>query len=1126
MYKKLLITAGGGIISHNQQSPQAEAATIAIGLGGTGISCLRELKKQVYNKLLPDNVGEAVPEYKHIRFLAVDTDSSSLGDDGSIDAINKGTEFFNISCKDINGLLENRSVLELNRYLDWLRLANPAKGVTGLPILSAIDGAGGVRQAGRLLLLEKSYDFKEKVTNLIAAAKRDLPGNADINIMIFTGLGGGTGSGTFLDVCYIVYQALADMNLYGQSQVCGFFFMPDVNLDKVDMDIVRTYIQVNGFAAMKELDYCMNFEKNGDEWNQQYNGFSVKTSVPPVKLAHLVTATSADGSTRTGGYDYSMHAITDYVMEFLAKPHVPQPDANGKIPEVFNLKSHIANIKNMIRVAAKKNGGCYDYCVVGASNYYVPYKEINTYLASKIFESLKGTDEIKPSENHLQGFINTNGLSFQNIASELGSGVPAVPLREVDAGMLYDQCQGISTDVIPACLKYITDSKAVIFGKLSENKSTLLSNGIGAVNADKNSIRSLISRIKSGVDALASSSSAGPFFAAAILHDVSSQSLDNIVDGYIDRCTTQLSQEQSNLGLREESMSIALGRLQNSNPLNRKKRANGYTAAVQSYYTELKQIEFYTQLKELLVELKNHIIALYNSTYKPLTDVVSEIMASFDANLRDLLSGSNNDSTGYAKPLMTMADLKDSLDKTVESMNLADVASGFFAKLVKNPDIWRDNDENKICKAVSDHFLGELGKFTSKTMVDFLQVKFGTTNPNELTNKIYNEILKPACNEASPLFWANGTFFTSHATGYCSIPETATEVKNATKMLIGNNDFPWIKERPLEYSDTISVLEFLCAVPMFAYQGLSIYYDEYHKHMGDLIGKHLYEGDRVEKDYSLLPNIYPCSVSVGTRFENSSTSRKALIKKAIDNEVVYFEEISGVKNCFIAKYDTELLGKYFDAAKNANTLEKAAALLKNLADKPPVASSIAVATGDPQYYDSIVEDNIANSVKLMKVIEENLSLKERYSDMLKKLEAKADQITLVQNFSNAYVNGIIARDIVDMYQYYYETNGLLGAEKHVLTTIDSEPYGEYLPLYSAYVAYTNLSPEERETIKTLVKEEKVKNGALMKGTQDDIREQYKQVYHDMREKIEINYSGKENMDELVDFTEEVKKFIQ
>lgn len=48
VYKKLLINTGGGIISKRQQEEQVQnTASILIGLGGTGIDCLRTIKTQV-----------------------------------------------------------------------------------------------------------------------------------------------------------------------------------------------------------------------------------------------------------------------------------------------------------------------------------------------------------------------------------------------------------------------------------------------------------------------------------------------------------------------------------------------------------------------------------------------------------------------------------------------------------------------------------------------------------------------------------------------------------------------------------------------------------------------------------------------------------------------------------------------------------------------------------------------------------------------------------------------------------------------------------------------------------------------------------------------------------------------
>ena len=80
VYSKLLLSAGGGIISASQQAEQTKnTATLLIGLGGTGVHCIRTIKTQVYDRLKPDNPGAPVPVYSHIRFLGVDTTVRSKG---------------------------------------------------------------------------------------------------------------------------------------------------------------------------------------------------------------------------------------------------------------------------------------------------------------------------------------------------------------------------------------------------------------------------------------------------------------------------------------------------------------------------------------------------------------------------------------------------------------------------------------------------------------------------------------------------------------------------------------------------------------------------------------------------------------------------------------------------------------------------------------------------------------------------------------------------------------------------------------------------------------------------------------------------------------------------------------
>lgn len=67
VYSKLLLSAGGGVISTKQQAKQVEnTASILIGLGSTGIDCIKTIKAAVRERLEPDDPNAYAAEYKHI----------------------------------------------------------------------------------------------------------------------------------------------------------------------------------------------------------------------------------------------------------------------------------------------------------------------------------------------------------------------------------------------------------------------------------------------------------------------------------------------------------------------------------------------------------------------------------------------------------------------------------------------------------------------------------------------------------------------------------------------------------------------------------------------------------------------------------------------------------------------------------------------------------------------------------------------------------------------------------------------------------------------------------------------------------------------------------------------------
>ncbi len=1066
MYEKLLISAGGGIISQSQQAEQDDCATIAIGLGGTGISCLRSLKKEIFTRVKPDADSGLVPRYKHIKFLAVDTDKSSIGDNGTVDSLDGNTEFFNISCADIDGLLASAHILQQDPSLQWLKTANTQQNGSGISIMSAEAGAGGVRQIGRLLLLKSCKAFVSTLTNMITEARKDLMGSSNLNIHIFTGISGGTGAGTFLDVCYILQHVLEQMGLGGQAYICGYFFMPDVNMATGN---APDYVPINGFASMKELDYAMNYGNNGGQWDQQYDGFRVTTQKPPVKLAHLITATNAQGAIRTNGYAYAMHVAVDYVLEYIIKPYVA-PGDNVEADGVFSIKSHIANISRLTEMVDKKHGACYNYCVLGAANAYLPYKEITTYLSAKIFEGFAGLERQLPFENDIEAFVQRCGLEYKDILRMLNDKVPTIPNFAVDAKDLYEQTENITSDNIPQLLTQMRDRTAAISGKLAENKSALLDVFEAPPVEGVKQIVSLYAKVKTELIALAIQPTKGPYFASAILHNPQAKDLLNKVRGYIEENANNLAMARADLSNRDSAIENTLRQLQNSNMLNRKRRAEEYAAAVHSYYMQRAKIDLYEAMSDLLTKFTKQLTDLYEGFFGIFTDMMANLQATFAANLRSLAEPVLED-TGYAMKLMSIQDLQESLDASVQTMRIDDQIHSFVSSMINNPDTWLTRDENKVAAAVTQFFLNQLKAYTDKTIVDYLQVKFGTTNPGVLQTKVLEEVIRPLGDRSAPLFWSDGSVYSledSKAMGYLSIPNISDEIKAAaTNYIAGHSG---VSVRTAWSKDRITIFSFRCGIPMFGYKGVSNFKGTYR--IRPIVGSHIYEGStRDARDSRLVLDISPISCLPETELTPAEIDNAKAYAKALELGIMTKAPVGAAYEYMIRILDAARMAERFAAGEAllANwNITKAKEFLAAVEAELIYATDYRIIpnNGYAPAADIVIKDHVVDSLAHMALLNEQLATMAKQEALLAAIREKIDEQGSfdadMKTFAMATLTGVIKK--VNDYTYSYIKTEFGLEETLELTTIDSEPYGMQLPIYSAFLGFVKLDKAKKEEI--------------------------------------------------------------
>lgn len=1065
MYNKLLIQAGGGIVSRNQQAEQDNCATVAIGLGGTGISCLRAFKRAVYTRVAPDPTNDFVPRYSHIQFLAVDTDKSSLGSTASVDTLDEATEFFNISCSDIQALLSKAHILQQDPSLQWLKTASTEGNGGGISILSTEAGAGGVRQIGRLLLLQNCTAFVDKLRLCITNACRGLVDNS-INIHIFTGMSGGTGAGTFLDVCYLVQYVLNEMGVGGRAFTCGYFFLPDVN---IAAGVTKDYIPINGFASMKELDYAMNFANNGGEWDQQYPGFRIKTSAPPVKLAHLISATDAQGSVLADGFSYAMNTVTEYVLEYVIKPSVSNDTDQGEIKNQFTLASHIANVRQLIDGVKKKYGACYDYCILGAANTYMPYKEITTYLAARIFQEFSYLNAKLPSDSDMDGFVRDNRLRYEDILGDLSSHVPGVPNFDVDIKTLYDQVQGISAEIVPGLLAPMRDSTSKIEGLLDTNKDAMLADKPSVAGDKKAADISILGRVKTALVELATMPEKGPFYATALLYSQRATDITNILRGYQTRCNEDLKKANGDLELREKGWRMSLNEFQNSTFMNRKNKAAAYKNAIFSYYSQEVKITRLKRMHALLIELETQMNALYENFFSVFSDVMVRLQQTFGANYDYLVHPVVSD-TAYAEPIFSIGDMVDTLESAVEAMAIPDQVHKFVKNMMDNPSIWNTRDETLISAFVSEYFLGELGAWTSRTIDDYLKEKFGTNDPAQLKDKIYREIIQPLGRKSEPLFWIDsGMFSTSEADalGYLSFPNVSESTKRAASDYVAANS--GISMRESCNRDRITIFRFLCGVPLVAYKGVANYIGAYHSRA--IVGSHLYEKSSGDiRDSRAYRDIFPFSAKAESELTQEERSGAEMYARAIEEKVITTLAIHKTVEYHLNVFDGAMLEQWSQELNEARTKRpgslRATYQEYKSRDLPILSYRIIPNTGYKDYADKVVRDHVIGSLLDMKILGEQLSAVARFNEALERASEELDIGGIIKEFASALQTGVITKK--GNYDYMYSAE----YEEYELTTMESKPYGDVksLVLYSAFVGYRALSAAVKDEIKRETKQ--------------------------------------------------------
>lgn len=520
--------------------------TLMIGMGGTGKEVLLRLRRRIVERY------GSLSMLPFLQFMHLDTDTTAAAHEqynlrGSDDPLHQEVRFKPIERVDltIDGGT-GKYVEHINNFPQIKRWFPTGGKIAGLGNLG--EGAGQVRMASRLGFFHA--DNFRRISTRLEQCKVQLRDAAilqrssrlgfefdpqGMNVFVIASLAGGTGSGTFLDMGFLLQR------YFPNAERVGIFLLPGFFSDYAGGERVRA----NGYAALMELNhYSFGHSFLGD-WE---GGRSENLPPPPFSTTYLVDGLNEAGLViGSSGKEYDAYRM---VAEVLFQDYSIGKFAGMKRATRVNLVNFNLNVytHNFLNDALRKGsreshknivGDTYPtrFGSFGLATISFPVDRVQSACASRLAVQIldfwqKSLLE-DPLERLFTTFLTNEGVQFAQGRYERRDGGGVIERRDVeDALLVYDsgggktfpsylwqKAQTARTDLEAAPngpkgarLVEHRNQLDVFFAKEdSENPDDW---GVGVRQIESN-MRAYIERVKSGIEKRASELSDNPQFGVA-----------------------------------------------------------------------------------------------------------------------------------------------------------------------------------------------------------------------------------------------------------------------------------------------------------------------------------------------------------------------------------------------------------------------------------------------------------------------------------------------------------------------------------------------------------------------------------------------------------------------------------
>ena len=339
---------------------------ILVGLGGTGGKVLKAFRKRILQEFPDDaerhalSIGYVYVDSTREMMVKGDPSFKVMGKDASFNE----TEFVDIKSVNLTQILDH--VNSFPGLANVVRNGESMKNTIG----EVGKAAGQMRRAGRILFAANCNNYISALMSQYLKV-RDITHKDDVNIHIFTGLAGGTGSGAIIDVIaqtrkkeefrnanIVVYAMVPELTIppgcqagrYHQNGYAALSELSALNVSNfLPCDVITGEQHVRGLDTTQTKQFGLMLYSNVNE-----NGVSVDSFTElPELLADTVYfrmfLQEVTGKTDDFLRSYSLENINNFCVEYNSKSKSNDKErARTKAINSFGIKRVVYPEKRII----------------------------------------------------------------------------------------------------------------------------------------------------------------------------------------------------------------------------------------------------------------------------------------------------------------------------------------------------------------------------------------------------------------------------------------------------------------------------------------------------------------------------------------------------------------------------------------------------------------------------------------------------------------------------------------------------------------------------------------------------------------------------------------------------------